>query len=74
MTNRFKWETRGNALSENMIKGDRYRFTILTPRMIRMEFDPIGEFEDRATQSIFYRDFPICEYTVKRSNGELTKW
>lgn len=71
MTNRFKWETRGNALSENMIKGDRYRFTILTPRMIRMEFDPIGEFEDRATQSIFYRDFPMCEYTVKRSNGEL---
>ena len=59
------------ALSENIVKGACYRFTMLTPRMIRMEFDPKGAFEDRATQSVFYRDFPACKYTVEKSGDRL---
>ena len=50
---RFKWETRGKALKENMIFGEQYRFTVLTSRMIRMEYAADGNFEDRATQYFF---------------------
>lgn len=53
---RFQWETRGKALPENLVCGEKYRFTVLTSRLIRMEYDESGIFEDRATQSFFYRD------------------
>lgn len=70
--NRFKWETRGKAHEGNIVKGEKYRFTILTTRLIRMEFSDEGTFEDRATQSFFYRDFEKNEYHVKREEGVLT--
>lgn len=44
---RFKWETRPKALECNIVSGEKYRFTVLTDRLIRMEYSPIGEFEDR---------------------------
>ena len=68
---RFKWETKGKAIAENIVKGDKYRFTVLTPRLIRMEYDVEGIFEDRATQSFFYRDFKPVNYTVKREKDIL---
>ncbi len=51
---RFVYETRPNALRENMVQGGKYRFTILTPSLVRMEYDEKGKFEDRASQSIFF--------------------
>lgn len=69
---RFQWETRGKALPENEVYGDGWRFTVLTPRLIRMEFSAEGQFEDRASQMVFYRDLPACQYTVTREDGLLT--
>ena len=51
--NRFIYETRPLALTENMVIGDRYRFTVLTPSLIRMEYSSQGVFENRASQSVF---------------------
>ena len=56
--NRFSWQVRPVALPENMITGKQYRFTVLTPCLIRMEYASDGYFEDRASQTAFYRDFP----------------
>ena len=56
--NRFIYETRPLALPGNMVTGEKYRFTVLTPSLIRMEYSPKGKFEDRASQSVFFRDFP----------------
>ncbi len=69
---RFKWETRGKALNDNVITGENYRFTVLTSRMIRMEYAADGVFEDRATQYFFYRDFEKNEYLQAVENGVLT--
>lgn len=66
---RFKWETRGKAIDENIVKGDKYRFTVLTERLIRMEYDKDGEFVDLASQTVFYRDFPKTEYSVIKKDG-----
>ena len=69
---RFAWPVRPVAMMQNYICGKNYRFTVLTDRLIRMEYDPEGIFEDRASQTVFYRDLPACEYSVSREGGVLT--
>ena len=68
---RFKWETRGKALEKNTKVGANYRFTVLTPKMIRMEYAEDGVFEDRASQKFFYRDFPANDFSSVKENGVL---
>ncbi len=68
---RFVWQTRPLALPTNIVEGNTYRFTVLTPSLLRLEYSPNGVFEDRPSQSVFYRDFPENHYTVTRTNGFL---
>ena len=56
---------------KNTVRGDYYRFTILTPYLIRMEYDVEGRFEDRATQSVIFRDFEAQKFQVIESNNSL---
>lgn len=72
MKKRFYWPVRPVALRENTIQGEKYRFTVLLPGLIRMEYAPEGIFEDRASQTAFYRDFSKCAYTCQKENGLLT--
>ena len=60
----YQVNTRPIALQENQIIGKKYRITILTEALIRFEYDEEGNFEDRATQTVFYRDFPKVKYRV----------
>lgn len=69
---RFVYETRPNALANNMVTGTQYRFTVLTPSLIRMEYSKQGKFEDRASQSVFFRDFPENHFETKSVDGLLT--
>ena len=69
--NRFQWPVRPLAVKENIVAGECYRFTVLTSRLIRMEYSPEGVFEDRASQSVFYRDFPAVSFEVRQENGYL---
>ena len=69
---RFLYETRPLALSQNVVCGKQYRFTILTPCLIRMEYSEDGVFEDRASQSVFFRDFPANQFSVERLNGWIS--
>ena len=48
------------------------RFTVLTDRMIRMEWSPEARFEDHATLAIVNRKLPVPRYTVKRSGDGVT--
>ena len=66
---RFVYETRPLALVQNMVYGDKYRFTVLTPSLIRMEYSKQGVFEDRASQSVFFRDFPENHFETECSDG-----
>ena len=69
---RFQWQTEGKVLSCNVVKGEKYRFSILTSRLIRMEYSECGAFEDKATQTVFYRNFPDNDYSTNLNNGILT--
>ena len=66
---RFVYETRPLALAQNMVSGKKYRFTVLTPSLIRMEYSNQGVFEDRASQSVFFRDFPENQFTTAIADG-----
>ena len=48
------------------------RFTVLTDRLIRMEWSPSGEFEDHATLAIVNRNLPVPIYSVRRSGNAVT--
>ena len=48
------------------------RFTVLTDRLIRMEWAEDGMFEDRASLAIVNRKLPVPSYKVSRSKGVLT--
>ena len=39
--NRFQWPVRPNALPENVIPGSKYRFTVLTSRLLRLEYSQV---------------------------------
>lgn len=69
---RFHWDVSPVANSENCIVGDKYRFTVLESRLIRMEYSKDGVFEDRASQSVFYRDFPKCNFKTNYDGEILT--
>jgi alpha-glucosidase (family GH31 glycosyl hydrolase) len=48
------------------------RFTILTPEMIRMEWDSTGQFTDQATLFVINRNLPVPEFTKKESRNSIT--
>lgn len=67
----YQVETRPVCRQENVVRGDYYRFTVLTDGLIRLEYDKQGQFEDRATQTVWNRDFAPVSFTVKETTEEL---
>ena len=70
---RQEWQVkvRPKALEENVIQGEKYRITMLTQGLIRLEYSEDGCFEDRATQSVWNRDFPKTEFRCKETLDSL---
>ncbi len=62
MNKRYQWPVTPQADSHNIVTYKNWRFTLLTDRLIRMEYDPQRIFEDRASQTAFHRDFPKVEF------------
>lgn len=55
----------------SIVQGDKYRFSVLTPYMMRMEYSENGVFEDAPTQTVINRDFPVPKYTVTENEDKL---
>ena len=47
----YKLNSKPVCSKGSVISGEKYRFTVLTPALIRLEYNESGKFEDRATQS-----------------------
>lgn len=58
-------------LKENVIKGNKYRFTILTERLIRIEYNEYGEFLDKPTELVWFRNMPKVTYLKKETDTFL---
>ena len=60
------------ANPESVVVTGQARFTILTPRLIRLEWSAAGQFEDRATYAFPTRYGPTPDFTVQVEAGVLT--
>ena len=69
MNKRFQWPVTPQANPDNMVIYENWRFTVLTDRLIRIEYDPQRIFEDRASQTAFHRDFPKVDFTVSQDDA-----
>lgn len=52
------------ANEKAVVKGDKYRFTVLTDYLIRMEYQEDGLFTDEPTQTVICREFPVPEFRI----------
>lgn len=54
------------SLDKAIVVGNNYRFTVLTERLIRLEYSPSGIFCDAPTFLVKNRNFPLCNFRVKQ--------
>lgn len=52
---------------ENVVLGKKYRISILTDRLVRLEYSPNGVFLDKPTQRVVFRNFDKTKFTVTQS-------
>lgn len=63
--------SRPAADASAVIAGDRYRITVLTDGLVRLEYAPDGRFEDRASTFAVNRALPVPDFRVLESGGHL---
>jgi len=56
---------------ECMVTGQKFRFTMLTDRLIRLEYSENGVFEDRPSQNVVFRNFERPVFVVNESDTLL---
>ena len=49
-----------------VVQGANYRFSIITERVVRLEFSPSGQFNDRPTQLIKNRHIGLPDFSVRQ--------
>ena len=68
----FKVGKNSVANPKSVLKGDKYRITVLTERLVRLEYSENGVFEDRASEHIFNRRLDIPKFEVMEDARMLT--
>ena len=56
---------------KNVIQGEKYRISVLSERIIRLEYSPSGEFVDKPTQLVKKRDLGAVKFSVQQDNNFL---
>lgn len=72
MKETYHINTTAKSKASSVIKGENYRFTILTDQLIRMEYNRNNEFVDLPSQKIWFRDFPELNYELVDDTDTLT--
>lgn len=57
---------------EMVVKGEKYRISVLTERLIRLEYSKKGVFVDEKTQTIMNRDFETFRFRVEEKEDSLS--
>lgn len=64
-------KTKGVANQKAIFQGEKYRITVLTERLIRLEYQEDGKFEDRLTEMVINRSFPLPKFQFKEDAVSL---
>ncbi len=60
----YRIATRPVADPAAVVQGDRYRITVLTDGLLRLEYSDDGLFEDRASAFALFRNLPVPQFRV----------
>ena len=71
MQEEYRLQRKPIARKEAVVTGGKYRFTILTDRLMRMEYQEEGRFVDEPTQTVICREFSVPEYRVMETEDSL---
>ena len=61
----------GTSLFDAVFQGKKYRITLLSDVLVRLEYSANGQFEDRPTEQIVFRRFPVPRYLKQEDNANL---
>jgi alpha-glucosidase (family GH31 glycosyl hydrolase) len=67
----FHIHTEPLAESSAIVQTAHARFTVLTERLIRIEYSPTGEFEDRPSQAFWFRKQPRPAFDLKQTDDQI---
>lgn len=68
----FKFDTaKAIADPKSIIKGKKYRITVLTERLVRLEYNAEGLFQDQPTELIWFRNFAVPEFKIHEDSRFL---
>lgn len=65
-------EIESTAAPEAVVPGPNVRFSVLTPRLLRLEYSPAGRFEDRPSQIFWYRRQAVPAFRAEETQDEIT--
>ena len=71
MEDMYKLPCRPCCRPQAVVQGDKYRISLLTARLFRLEYSEDGVFEDRPTQCVLNRDFPVPDFQVFETASSL---
>ena len=54
-----------------IFSGEKYRITVLTERLLRLEYNENGVFEDSPTELVMCRNFPKPDFKVEQVKNQL---
>ena len=60
----YQIKTAPACRTENVITGEKYRISVLTTGLVRLEYAEHGVFEDRPTQIVWNRDLGACDFQM----------
>jgi len=67
----FKLKINSNVNPKNVIKGEKYRISILSESLVRFQYNEMGVFEDSPTEFAWNRDFGETSFNVKQDSRYL---
>ena len=68
---KYRYSVNPLANKESIIQGDKYRFTVLTNKLVRLEYNENNIFEDRATRVVINRYFDKPDYKLSETEEKI---
>ena len=63
---------KAKANPKSIIKGEKYRFTVLTERLVRLEYNDNGHFIDNPTEQVLYRNLETPKFELIDNSNFLS--
>ena len=58
--------TKAKSDAKNIVQGSNYRISVISERVIRLEYSQAGQFIDRPTQLIRKRNIGLADFSVRQ--------